>query len=46
MARREQVFHQFLRPLKGIGLPVSYSALKDEASKEVAEPPQIVNLQN
>jgi len=24
---------------------VSYSALKDEASKEVAEPPQIVNLQ-
>lgn len=25
MARREQVFHQFLRPLKGIGLPVNYN---------------------
>lgn len=24
MARREQVFHQFLRPLKGIGLPINY----------------------
>ncbi len=24
MAKREQVFHQFLRPLKGIGLPVNY----------------------
>ena len=23
--RREQVFHQFLRPLKGIGLPVDYN---------------------
>jgi len=25
MARREQVFHQFLRPLAGIGLPVDYN---------------------
>jgi len=25
MAQREQVFHQFLRPLKGIGLPVNYN---------------------
>ena len=24
MSKREQVFHQFLRPLKGIGLPVNY----------------------
>jgi len=24
MARREQVFNQFLRPLKGIGLPINY----------------------
>ena len=24
MSKREQVFHQFLRPLKGIGLPINY----------------------
>lgn len=35
MARREQVFHQFLRPLKGIGLPVNYNV--DELPKYESE---------